>query len=111
MSSRVDIGFHWFDHDEIWANTFWEFNDIREQERIQKEHLDRFGALLGDAEVAAEAAAVSDDVWEQLRLDATGPERWNQAVGSMCEQSAYNDSRAQAGAIVAKKDKNPAQTE
>ena len=107
MSSGADLGFHWFDHDEIWANNLWEFDDIREQERIQKEHLDRFAALLGDAEVAAEAAAVPDDVWEQLRLDAVGPERWKKAVGSMCVQSAYNDSRTQGGAIVVKKDRNP----
>jgi hypothetical protein len=111
MSSGADLSFHWFDHDEIWANNLWEFDDIREQERIQKEHLDRFAALLGDAEVAVEAAAVPDDVWEQLRLDAVGPERWKKAVGSMCVQSAYNDSRTQGGAIVVKKDKNPAQTE
>jgi len=111
MSCGADLGFHWFDHDGIWANSFWEFNDIREQERVQKEHLDRFAALLGDAEVAAEAAAVFDDGWEQLRLDALGPERWKKAVESMCVQSACNDSRTQGGAIVAKKDKNPAQTE
>jgi hypothetical protein len=69
--------------------------DLQEQERVQKEHLDRFAVLLEDAEASAEAAAVSDDVLEQLKLDTLGPERWNQAVGSMSLQSAYNESRAQ----------------
>ena len=85
--------------------------DLQEQERVQKEHLDRFAALLEDAEASAEAAAVSDDVLEQLKLDTLGPERWNQAVGSMSLQSAYNESRAQERAIILKKDQNPAQLE
>ena len=38
----------------IWAASFWDAYDVREQERAQQEHLDRFTALLGDAEAAAE---------------------------------------------------------
>jgi hypothetical protein len=64
--------------------------------------------LLEEAQVAAEAAAVNDDVWEQLRLDALCPERWKKAVGSMSLHSAYNDSRTQELAVVIKKDQNPA---
>jgi len=44
--------------------------------------------LLGDAEAAAEAAAVPDDVWEQLQLDTVGPVRWKQAVGKKTRLSS-----------------------
>ena len=52
-----DLGFHWFDDDEEWANIFWEVHDRQEQERVQKEHLDRFEALLAEVQVEAEAGA------------------------------------------------------
>ena len=67
--------------------------------------------MLGDVEAAAEAAAVPDDVWEQLQLDTVGPERWKQAVGNMSLQTAYNESRAKEHAVVPRKDQRPAQTE
>ncbi len=71
----------------------------------------RHTALLGDAEAAAEAAAVPDDVWEQLQLDTVGPVRWKQAVGNMSLQTAYNESRDKAQAVMPREDQRPAQTE
>ena len=111
LSNNEDIGFHWYDDDEIWAASFWDAYEVRELERAQQEHLDRLNALLGDAEAAAEAAAVPDDVWEQLQLDTVGPVRWKQAVGNMSLQTAYNESRDKAQAVMPREDQRPAQTE
>ena len=111
LSNDEDIGFHWYDDDEIWAASFWDAYEVRELERAQQEHLDRLNALLGDAEAAAEAAAVPDDVWEQLQLDTVGPVRWKQAVGNMSLQTAYNESRDKAQAVMPREDQRPAQTE
>ena len=41
-----------------------------------------------------------DDVWEQLQLDTVGPARWKQAVGNISLQTAYNESRAKAQAVM-----------
>ena len=100
LSNDEDVGFHWYDDDEIWAASFGDAYEVREQERAQQEHLDRFTALLGDAEAAAEAAAVPDGVWEQLQLDTVGPVRWKQAVGNMSLQTVYNESRDKAQAVM-----------
>jgi hypothetical protein len=69
-----DLGFHWFDDDEEWANNFWEVHDRQEQERVQKEHLDRFEALLAEVQVEAEAGAgrslletISGLFWKRFR--------------------------------------------
>jgi hypothetical protein len=55
LSNGEDVGFHWYDDDEIWAASFWDTYDVREQECAQQEHLDRLTALLGDAEAAESA--------------------------------------------------------